>query len=57
VKIKLKITDDNSPETVRARMGQNVLSRYDSLDMDAMLNKWCLNKNKVGHDRVKLLFV
>jgi hypothetical protein len=37
-------------------MGQNVLSRYDSLDMDAMLDKWCLKKNKVGHDRVKLLF-
>jgi hypothetical protein len=44
VKIKLNIIDDDTLETVRMRMGQNVLSRYDPLNMDAMLDKWYSKK-------------
>jgi hypothetical protein len=56
LKFKLKITEDDTPETVRARMGPYFFSRYDPLDIDALLDKWCSKKNKVSHDRVKLLF-
>ena len=56
VKSKLKIIDDDTFEIVRAKMGQIVLSHYDPLDMKAMLDKLCLKKNKVSHNRVKLLF-
>jgi hypothetical protein len=50
LKSKLKITDDDTPETVRVRMGKIFLNRYDPLDLEALLDKWCSKKNKVGHD-------
>jgi hypothetical protein len=37
-------------------MSHATLSHYEPLDMDTLLDKWCSKKNKVGHDRVKLLF-
>ena len=56
LKFKLKIIDDDTLEIVKARMGPIFFSKYNHLDIDALLDKWCTKKNKVGHDRVKLLF-
>jgi hypothetical protein len=50
LKFKLKITDGDSLEMVRARMAPDFFSCYDPLDIDALLDKWCSKKNKVGHD-------
>jgi hypothetical protein len=55
LKKPLKITDNNTSKTMRARMAPDFVGCYDLLDIDALLDKWCSKKNKVGHDRVKLL--
>jgi hypothetical protein len=39
LKFKLKITDNDNPEMVRARMASDFFSRYDPLDIDALLDK------------------
>jgi hypothetical protein len=39
LKKPLKITDDDTPETVRARMTPDFVSHYDLLDIDALLDK------------------
>jgi hypothetical protein len=56
LKSKLKITDDDTLETVRTRMDQIFLNHYDHLDFEVLLDKLCSKRNKVGHDLVKLLF-
>jgi hypothetical protein len=48
LKSKLKITDDDTYETVRAIMGQIFLSHYDPLYLKALLDKWRTMKNKVS---------
>jgi hypothetical protein len=52
LKKPMKITDDDSHETVRARMAPDFVGRYNPLDIDTLLDKWCSKKNKVGHDQV-----
>jgi hypothetical protein len=41
LKNKLNIQDDDTLETVRTRMSQIFLDRYDPLDMEVLLDKWC----------------
>jgi hypothetical protein len=45
----LDIQDDTS-NMVRVKMGQLFLERYDPLDLEVLLAKWCEKKNKVGHE-------
>jgi hypothetical protein len=56
LKSKLDIQDDDTPKTIKVRIGQIFLDCYDSLDLEVLLDKWCEKKNRVGHDRVILLF-
>ena len=56
VKKPLKIKDDDTPETVRARMTPDFIGRHDPLDIDVLLEKWCTKKNKVNDNGVKFNF-
>jgi hypothetical protein len=49
LKKPLNIQEDDTPETVRVRMGLIFLESYDPLDLEVLLVKWCEKKNKVGH--------
>jgi hypothetical protein len=49
LKRPLNIQNDDMPETVKVRMGQIYLDRYDPLDLEVLLVIWCEKKNKVGH--------
>jgi hypothetical protein len=49
LKRPLNIQDDDTAETVWVRIGQIFLDRYDPLDLEVLLAKWCKKKNKVGH--------
>jgi hypothetical protein len=47
---KLKIQPNYMPEIVRSRVGEADLAKYDPLDLAALLEKWCSEENKVGHE-------
>jgi hypothetical protein len=49
-KEKLQIQVDDTPETIRARVGAGFLQKYDTLDVAHMLERWCSEKDKVGDD-------
>jgi hypothetical protein len=50
LKRPLNIQNDDTSETMKARMGLNFLDHYDPLDLEVLLAKWCEKKNKVGHE-------
>jgi hypothetical protein len=50
LKKPLKITYEDTPKTMRARMAPDFVGNYNPLDIDALLDKWCSKKNKVGHN-------
>ena len=47
LKHPLKIGADDTPNTVKARAGA-ILQKYDPVDVDILLDKWCDKKNQVG---------
>jgi hypothetical protein len=57
LKKPLQIKDDDTPETVRARMTQDLIKSYDPLDIDFLLDKWCSKANKVGHIEFNYYFM
>jgi hypothetical protein len=57
LKKPLKIKDDDTPETVRARMTQDLIKSYDPLDIYFLLDKWCSKANKVSHDEFNYYFM
>jgi hypothetical protein len=50
LKKQLNIQSDDTPETIRARVGEANLSKYDPQDLEALLDKWCDRANQVGHE-------
>jgi hypothetical protein len=40
----------DTPETVRARVGEKKLSNYHSNDLDSLLDKWCDEEYQVSHE-------
>ncbi|XP_059441611.1 uncharacterized protein LOC132173941 isoform X2 [Corylus avellana] len=46
LKKDLAIQPDDTPDTVRARVGQERLSEYDPFDLEILLDKWCSKKNQ-----------
>jgi hypothetical protein len=57
LKKSLKIKDNDSPETIRVRMTQDLISSYNPLDIDFLLDKWCSKANKVGYDEFNYQFM
>ena len=57
VKKPLKIKDDDTPKTVRARMTPDFIGPHNPLDIDVLLEKWCIKKNKVNDNGVKFNFL
>jgi hypothetical protein len=50
LKDALKIQPDDTPDTVKVRMGQNFINNYDPCDLEVLLDKWCDKKNMVSHE-------
>ncbi|XP_059436912.1 uncharacterized protein LOC132170001 [Corylus avellana] len=46
VKDTLKIQPGDTPNIVKARMGQDAVSQYNADDLDVLLDKWCDPKNQ-----------
>lgn len=38
------------PETIWAEMGEENIAKNDPLDLVNLLEKWCSEENKVGHE-------
>jgi hypothetical protein len=45
----LKIQSDDTPATVRARVEEQMLFRYNCTDLNILLDRWCSEENQVGH--------
>jgi hypothetical protein len=43
----LAIRADESPDLVKARAA-TIIQKYDQVDVDILLDKWCEKKNQVG---------
>ena len=48
-KAGLKIQLDNTPAIVKARVRELMLSTYNSMDVDILLERWCSKEHQVSH--------
>ncbi|XP_062173324.1 uncharacterized protein LOC133878802 isoform X2 [Alnus glutinosa] len=55
LKKQLNIQSDDTPEMVRARVGEANLSKYDPEDLEALLDKWCDRANQEYAAHMKAL--
>lgn len=56
-KAQLKILSNDTPETIWAKMREENIAKYDPLDLEEFLEKWCSKENKLGRSWVILLMV
>jgi hypothetical protein len=49
-KYSLNIQPNDTPETIRTRMGEENILKHDPLDLEVLLEKWCTQENKLGHE-------
>ncbi|XP_059441984.1 uncharacterized protein LOC132174328 [Corylus avellana] len=49
------ITEEDTPNTVRARVGEQTLSEYNAEDMEILLERWCTRENKDYAAKMKSL--
>jgi hypothetical protein len=45
LKLQLDIHSDDTPNTVQARVVEAMLSKYNLVDLEVLLGKWCDKKN------------
>jgi hypothetical protein len=55
-KMSLKIQQGETPASVKARVGELMLSTYNNIDVDILLERWCSEEYQVSHNLYWVLF-
>ncbi|XP_059430152.1 uncharacterized protein LOC132163797 [Corylus avellana] len=49
------ITEEDTPDTIRARLGGQRLGEYNAVDLDILLERWCTQENREYAAKMKTL--
>ncbi|XP_059442239.1 uncharacterized protein LOC132174623 [Corylus avellana] len=49
------ITEEDTPDTIRARLGGQTLGEYNPVDLDILLERWCTQENREYAAKMKSL--
>ncbi|XP_059450785.1 uncharacterized protein LOC132181549 [Corylus avellana] len=49
------ITEEDTPDTIRARLGGQTLGEYNAIDLDILLERWCTQENREYTAKMKRL--
>ncbi|XP_059434867.1 uncharacterized protein LOC132167849 [Corylus avellana] len=49
------ITEEDTPDTIRARVGEKTLDEYNAEDVEILLERWCTRQNKDYANKMKSL--